>query len=232
MLLRTRPSILWFGGFALFVGSIVFSTVTLAGSAPPNAPVRANQGAAGTDSWPVTASQGAGTGSGGSWKVDGSGVTQPVSGSVGVTNLPSVQSVSGSVGISGSLPAGSNDIGTVHVAVPNVTATDGQCQVQDTGNECFSTDLGLSSGTLINTVSVQCTVAAGQHASARLSTGFVVPLSFQTAVGLGGPDEYFGIVTSLGAPVQAGNFLVVDEDYSAFGGNGARCIVDVTVTTP
>jgi hypothetical protein len=69
---QRRPWFLWIGGACFLVGSLVAGSVGLASSAgPPNQSVTANQGT--------------GTGSGGAWKVDGSGVTQPVSGTVGVT---------------------------------------------------------------------------------------------------------------------------------------------------
>jgi hypothetical protein len=81
----------------------------------------------------VTASQGTGAGSGGAWKVDGSGVTQPVSGSVGVNNLPATQNVSGTVGIDPShnsvsvnnLPATQNVSGSVSISgTPTVVSGD------------------------------------------------------------------------------------------------------------
>jgi hypothetical protein len=69
---QRRPWFLWIGGACFLVGSLVAGSVGLASSAgPPNQTVTSNQGT--------------GTGSGGAWKVDGSGVTQPVSGTVGVT---------------------------------------------------------------------------------------------------------------------------------------------------
>jgi hypothetical protein len=107
---QRRPWFLWIGGASFLVGSLVAGSVSLAASA--GAPTfTANQGSAGNSPWPVTASQGTGPGSGGAWKVDGSGVTQPVSGTVGidqttsgangvtVKNLPSSQTVNGSVGL-------------------------------------------------------------------------------------------------------------------------------------
>jgi hypothetical protein len=117
---QRRPWFLWIGGACFLVGSLVAGSVGFAASAgAPN--FTANQGSAGSSSWPVTASQGTGTGSGGAWKVDGSGVTQPVSGTVGVSNLPATQNVSidpshNSVSVS-NLPAVQN------VSVSNLPAT-------------------------------------------------------------------------------------------------------------
>ena len=47
-------------------------------------------------------------------------------------------SASGNVGLSGPLPAGSNDIGTVHVAAPKSVIGEASCAVADTFAACQS----------------------------------------------------------------------------------------------
>ena len=123
-----RGWFLWIGGACFLVGSLVAGSYGLAapaaGGPSVSGTIVANQGTPGTSSWPVSASQGTGTGSGGAWKVDGSGVTQPVSGTVGVNNLPATQNVSGTVGIDPShnsvsvsnLPAVQNVSGSVSIS--------------------------------------------------------------------------------------------------------------------
>jgi len=69
--------------------------------------------------------------------VDGSGVTQPISGSVSVSNFPATQPVSGSVSVS-NFPAtqpvsGTVDIGTLP-SIPAGTNSIGKVQVTDTTN--------------------------------------------------------------------------------------------------
>jgi hypothetical protein len=63
-----RPWFLWIGGACFLVGSLVFSMVGVSSAGPQPSTVTANQGQGGSSAW----------------KVDGSGVTQPVSGTVGI----------------------------------------------------------------------------------------------------------------------------------------------------
>jgi hypothetical protein len=137
--LHRRPWFLWIGGACFLAGSLIAGSFSLVSATAP--PTVVSQGSAGTSSWPVTASEGTGTGSGGAWKVDGSGVTQPVSGSVGVNNLPATQNVSGTVGIDPShnsvsvnnLPATQNVSGSVSISgTPTVVSGD-TTSVFDTG---------------------------------------------------------------------------------------------------
>ena len=242
-----RGLFLWIGGACFLAGSLVAGSFGLASSAAGGPTVSgtvvANQGTPGSSSWPVAATQS------GTWQqeiTDGTNVlgtsthpvrtdptgstTQPVSGTVG---LGAGSNDIGSVGVSGSLPAGSNDIGTVHVAAPTSTIGEANCSVSDGQPGCESADMGVSSGTVINTLSVFCEVAAGQHLHADYLTGsflFGVPLSFQ--VSEGGRDFYTGTLTNLGIPAQSGtNALVVGQDYVASSGNGAGCTLNFTGTT-
>lgn len=56
--------------------------------------------------------------------------------------------VSGNVGIAVSLPAGTNDIGTVHVANPKLITGTVDCEFSDTSPECEGA-AGLSAGTVV-----------------------------------------------------------------------------------
>jgi hypothetical protein len=84
--------------FCFLGGALGVSSIGLVSAGTGNPTMTANQGASGTQAW----------------KVDGSGVTQPVSGSVGVNNFPATQSVSGTVDI-GNLPSTQAVSGTVDV---------------------------------------------------------------------------------------------------------------------
>ena len=92
--LFNRSSVLWIGGFGFLVGSLLVGSSEFASANPP--PSTVNQGApnsGGTQAWPV-------------------------SGSVGVSSLPSVPPGSntiGDVGVAGALPPGTNTIGNVGV---------------------------------------------------------------------------------------------------------------------
>ena len=168
-----RSWFLWIGGLCFLVGSLVAGSYSLASAGPAvSGTVTADQGAAGRSSWNVTASQGSGTGSSGAWKVDGSGVTQPVSGTVGLNpgssvgvsgSLPAGTNNIGNVGVSGALPAGTNNIGTVNVATPTPLTGHVACTVADGTRSCDSGDPGLAAGTVINTMSAECSTKAGQH---------------------------------------------------------------------
>lgn len=71
-------------------------------------------------SQPITGPVSQGAAGAAAWKVDGSGVTQPVAGTVTVSNFPGTQPVSGAVTVS-NLPATQTVAGTV--AVSNLPAT-------------------------------------------------------------------------------------------------------------
>ena len=234
-----RPWFLWIGGACFLVGSLVAGSVGLASSAPGptvSGTVTANQGTPGSSSWPVSSSQS------GTWQqeiTDGTNVigtptnplrtdptgstTQPVSGTVGLSS-------GSSVGISGALPAGSNDIGTVHVAAPTPFVVSKLCTVPTGTTEC-TTQAFLNPGTLLNTASVSCTVAPGHRFIATVFTGnqtlFDVSTNLESSGVAGVPgsvDSYAGTLTNLGIPVQSGNEVAVTEDYLA-AGNGAACNV-------
>jgi hypothetical protein len=242
-----RGLFLWIGGACFLAGSLVAGSYGLASSAAPGPTVSgtviANQGTPGTANWPVSATQS------GTWLqeiTDGANVlgtlghplrtdptgstTQPVSGTVG---LGAGSNDVGNVGISGSLPAGTNDIGTVHVAAPSPIMGSVNCGVADGAPGCQSSDPGLAAGTVLNTLSVFCEVAVGQHVQAQYFSGsfiFGVPLSFQES---SGKDFYTGTLTNLGLLVQSGsNFLLVGEDYTASSGNGAGCTLNYIGTAP
>jgi hypothetical protein len=83
--------------------------VTVSGTVPVSGPLTDTQLRA--SAVPVTANQGGtwvvqpgNTANTTAWKVDGSSVTQPVSGSVSVSNFPATQPVSGTVAVSGTIP--------------------------------------------------------------------------------------------------------------------------------
>ena len=85
---RGRRSLaIWLGGICFLGGSLAVGITGLASASPGPSTVIANQGAANASPWPVS-----------------------------VSNLPSTQAVTGNVSITGSLPIGSNNIGTVNVA--------------------------------------------------------------------------------------------------------------------
>lgn len=238
----------WIGGACFLAGSLVAGSFGLASaSSGPTVggTVTANQGTAGSSSWPVSASQS------GTWQqelTDGTNVlgtsshpvrtdptgtsTQPVSGSVG---LSAGSNDIGNVGISGSLPTGSNDIGTVNVAAPTRLIGDVSCTVADGQTQCNSSDAGLSSGTVLTTLSVRCHVVSGQHVIATYLTGggsfgLEVPLSFQITSGFF--DYYTGTLTNVDVPIQSGgDFIALTEDYPASLGNGASCELTYTGTT-
>jgi hypothetical protein len=144
--------------------------------------------------------------------------------------------VSGNVGISGSLPAGSNDIGTVHVAAPTPVITEANCQVADSSQVCSAQiTTALPTGTIVNTLSVSCEVLSGQpvevNFEANANFHCSVPLTLSaTAFGF---DHVIGTLTNLGIPIQneTENFLIVSENYSASSGNGASCEMTFTGTT-
>lgn len=85
---RKVPWIVSVVAFCILGGALGVSSIGLVSASTGNPTMTANQGASGTQAW----------------KVDGSGVTQPVSGSVGVNNFPSTQAVSGTVDV-GNLPS-------------------------------------------------------------------------------------------------------------------------------
>lgn len=226
--LRRRPGligagVLWIGGLGVLVGSLLFSTSGSASAtspSPPSPTFTANQGSPGTQ---------------GAWKVDGSGVTQPVSGTVGVNNFPATQAVTGgvnaaqsgtwNVGLSGSLPSGTNDIGTVHVASPTLDSGYSLCQVP-TGAISCQTSSGVPGGKILKTLSVLCQVPnPGHRVTASSSLGIAVPLTFQMTSG--GTDYYVGTLTDLDATNPATSVFTVNEDYTAAAGPyGALCYFD------
>jgi hypothetical protein len=193
-----RPWFLWIGGACFLVGSILFSAIGFASSAgPPNQTVTANQGTAGSSSWPV--------------------------------------------GISGSLPAGTNDIGTVHVAAPTHVIGQVNCQVPDgpsRGCDPQITGTDLATGTIVNTLSVSCGTLQGSQIQVNFEEngafGFSVPLTFTGKDPLNPIDMYTGTLTNLGIPIQSDteNFMNVSENYDASSGNGADCDMIWTGTTP
>ena len=85
---RKVPLIVSVVALCFLGGALGVSSIGLVSAGNGNPTMTANQGAPGTQAW----------------LVDGSGVTQPVSGSVGVTNFPSTQAVSGTVNV-GNFPA-------------------------------------------------------------------------------------------------------------------------------
>ena len=95
---RKVPLIVSLAALCFLGGALAVSSVGTVSAGNGNPTMTANQGASGTQAW----------------KVDGSGVTQPVSGSVGVTNFPSTQAVSGTVNV-GNLPSTQAVSGTVNV---------------------------------------------------------------------------------------------------------------------
>jgi hypothetical protein len=248
--LHRRPWFLWIGGACFLVGSLVAGSVSLASSAASGPSVSgtviANQGTAGSSSWPVSASQS------GTWQqeiTDGTNVlgtptnplrtdptgttTQPVSGSVG---LSAGSNDIGNVGISGSLPAGSNDIGTVHVASPSQMIGSEGCFVASGSTQCSDASDQPSAGDVLTTLSVRCNILSGQKLEAEFVTGafnFDIPVTFQVSPSGSGTDNYSGTLTNLDVPVQSGpqgTFSLL-EDYTASPGNGAFCTMNWIATS-
>jgi hypothetical protein len=130
---------------------------------------------------------------------------------VGVDSLPS-------------LPSGSNDIGTVHVANPGRLNGLVDCGVIDGHGGCQVGQGGVTTN-VINTVSVFCTVAPGHKVQLDyllprgLVGDFSIPLTF---IRTDSVFDYDGAtLTDLGMP-GGGTFGVV-EDYQALSGDGANC---------
>jgi hypothetical protein len=137
--------------------------------------------------------------------------------------------VTGNVSITGSLPSGTNDIGTVHVAASGPVIGEKDCSVPDGSVFCSDGQItGLATGTIVNTLSVSCGVQQGNQVDINFQTdGFSVsvPLTLSGTDTVNHLDHDIGTLTSLGIPVQAGdqNFFNVEENYTASGGNGAHC---------
>jgi hypothetical protein len=138
-----------------------------------------------------------------------------------------------SASISGSLPAGSSDIGTVHVAAPTPYSGQAECTVPDGSSVCVTSLGGLPSSGVINTLSVQCFVASGQRVTLYYTDGsspFYVPLTLQQS--LTGFDVYEGTLTSLGLPLPVyENVFQAQQDYNASSGNGSDCTLSYTGTS-
>jgi hypothetical protein len=236
---QRRPWFLWIGGACFLVGSLVAGSVSLASSAAPGPTVQgtvtANQGTPGSSSWPVSASQS------GTWQqeiTDGTNVlgtpTNPLrTDPTGTTTQP----VSGNVGISGSLPAGSNDIGTVHVASPSQMIGSEGCFVASGSTQCSDGSDQPSAGDVVTTLSVTCNILSGQKLEADFATGafdFDIPVTFQVTPSGSGTDNYSGTLTNLDIPVQSGppqGTFTLLEDYTATPGTGAFCTMNWIATS-
>jgi hypothetical protein len=142
--------------------------------------------------------------------------------------------VSGNVGISGSLPAGSNDIGTVHVTAPTPFSGQTECTAPDTFAACTSVLGGLPSSGVINTLSVHCVVLSGQHVEVNYTNAtndVYVPLTFQVDY-FGSVDTYSGTLTGLGLPLPVyENIMSVQQTYNSISGNGSDCTMSYTGTS-
>jgi len=179
----TRPWFLWIGGACFLVGSLVAGSVGLASSAPTPgaATITANQGQAGASAW----------------KVDGSGVTQPVSGTVG-------------------LSAGTKDIGTVHVAEQQPYSAEAQQQPPSGSDEADAVFPITSAPIVLQTLSVSVNVSAGDVMStcaAQVSPpsgpneGAYIPMTKQGSIG--SDDTYVGTVANLDINVPSDSTIQI-----------------------
>jgi hypothetical protein len=124
--------------------------------------------------------------------------------------------------------------GTVHVATSAPITGGTNCNVADGNFLCISSDLGLSSGNVINTVSVFCDLALGHHLTISFlpfGSQIIIPLTYTATIG--GVDEYGATLSNLGVVLQSNPSadFQVTQDYSASGGNGATCSFSVFGTS-
>jgi hypothetical protein len=212
---QRRPWFLWIGGACFLVGSIVAGSIGLAASAAPSGPT-VDQGAPGTSPWPVSAAQS------GTWQqeiTDGTHV-------LGTSTNPLRTDPTGTT----TQPVS----GTVTVAAPSETAGDTTCTVPNGSNFCNTGDVGLATGTVMNTVSVHCQVSSGQHFTVEVDAGgfsFLVPVTFQET--LTGNDIYVGTLTNLAIPAVTSNTAFsMTEDYVASTSlPGVSCNIDFVSTS-
>jgi hypothetical protein len=206
---------LWIGGACFLMGSLVAGSVGLA------SPATTGTTTTGTTTMGPTVNQGA------------------------PGNLPWPVTTSGNVGLSGSLPAGSNDIGTVHVAPAKLISGLVRCGVGITGDATSNfcdVATGLSAGTVVNTVSVECDIASGQKVLAEYdqrsgsgapSAAFLLPLSLRPSSFNSAPtDTYVGTLTNLNIPATSNDSFRGTLDYIPSNGNGGGCTFNYTATTP
>lgn len=134
-------------------GSLAWVAETQPSGGGGGGTVTANQGTAGTSMW----------------KVDGSGVTQPVSGSVGINNWPSTQQVSGTVGV--------NNFPSVQtVSVNNWPATQtvsGSVTVNTISNYALETGGNLAA-LVANTTAIDTDIKASQPRKLQDGSGTAI----------------------------------------------------------
>lgn len=198
--LRKRPAaiwaaVVWIGGLGVLIGSVIFSTIGVAG-ASGNATITANQGAAGSVAWPV-----------------------------GVTGaLPAGTNTIGNVGIAGSLPSGTNTIGTVNVTAPSRFSHRVECTVPNGSSQCTITGLGIA-GVLntLSVECFVATGQKVEVIFSPANVEITVPLSLQGT--FGGRDTFTGVLTNLGLDIPSGEpgDYFFFSDYTASSGNGAAC---------
>jgi hypothetical protein len=217
----TKAAFLWIGGVCFMAGSLAVGVTGLA-SAAPGPTTLVNQGAAGTSAWPVSVSNFPAFPTGFSVN-NTSAHPVPVTGTVGIDSNANGVSVPNGV----ALNAGTNDIGTVHVAGPHLIGAV-SCTVPDASEGCQS-GATVTSGTLIQTVGVYCTIANTHRLQVAVFNSFTgttpLPLTF-TYTDFAGNDHYATTVTNLDFPFDGNANIIhveVGEDYTASSGNGANC---------
>lgn len=153
-----RASLLRVCGVCVLVaGAFAVGAARDAGAATSPSTVIANQGAPGTSAW----------------KVDGSGVTQPVSGSVAVNNFPANQVVSGSVAVN-NFPASQTVSGSVSSADTTTVLASGKSVLPATSQSGLTGVVDISRYKSLAFVSM-CSIESGDTGSC---SGAVVQTDF------------------------------------------------------
>lgn len=189
--------VMWVGGAAVFVGSVVFGTFGPASASPSTQTVVANQG----------------TGGSSAWKVDGSGVTQPVSGTVNIGNLPNPLSITGTVGATQSGPwsvtATQGGPWNVNVS-PTATSVEGCAipYVAIANNGCSISALAFDS--VLEVAQVRLAVPAGDpvgycYAESGNNQGSFVYIPVTKQGSDATNDYYIGSISPVAMPVSSGS---------------------------
>lgn len=169
---KRGPIFLWIGGVCFLAGSLAVGITGLASASAGPSTVIANQGAAGTSPWPVSGVLGISNFPSGydvnnfpsGFNVNNWPLSQAVSGTVGLdpahngvsVNFPATQNIAGNVGVTGSLPAGTNDLGTVHVAPSTSDAESGSASAN--GGSGFDIQINRTGRPAIQTQTVSMLV--------------------------------------------------------------------------
>jgi len=126
--------------------------------------------------------------------------------------------------------------GTVNVAAPQRVTGIGSCNIVSPETSCFSSDLGLLPGAVLNTIGVHCEVPHGLRTEVMLETAGVtspgaveLPIPLTPALS-GAPDTYDGTVTNLGIPVPTADSPQRHSWIEVFG-SSAGCIASVVGTS-